>query len=347
MSYYLGIDVGSISTNLVLMDEDYQIIHQIYLRTEGQPIKAVKNGLLEIRDKVGIDSIDILGVGTTGSGRELAGVVVGADIVKDEITAHAVATIETIGKDVRTIVEIGGQDSKIIILQDGIPVDFAMNTVCAAGTGSMLDNIAGRIGIPIEELGPRALQSSEPADIAARCAVFGESDFIHALQVGIPMNDVIAGLCHALVRNYLNNVGKGKDIQPPVVFQGGVSENVGVIRALERALGYEIFVPEHNTVMGAVGMCYLSKRYIEMPVQEKVPVTVPAEGRRTSDGRTSAVALGTIRKTSFGGLNLVDIEFATKTFKCDGCANTCRVVRAYKEKDIVASWGDRCGKWST
>jgi len=341
MAYYLGIDVGSISTNLVLMDERCNVIHQIYLRTEGQPIKAVKKGLLEIRDQVGVDSIDILGVGTTGSGRELSGVVVGADIVKDEITAHAVATLETVGPDIRTIIEIGGQDSKIIILQDGIPVDFAMNTVCAAGTGSMLDNIAQRVGIAVEELGPRALECEEPADIAARCAVFGESDFIHALQIGVPMNDVIAGLCQALVRNYLNNVGKGKDIQAPIVFQGGVSENVGVRKAFERALKTEVIVPEYNTVMGAIGMCYLARRSIENTLTGVTTSMLKLQ----SATQTSTIARERI--TKFVGLDLVDIEYETKTFKCDGCANTCRIVRAFREKDIIATWGDRCGKWST
>ncbi|MCD6216887.1 2-hydroxyglutaryl-CoA dehydratase [bacterium] len=342
MGYYLGIDVGSISTNLVLMDENNVVYHQIYLRTEGQAIKAVKKGLLELRDKVGIESSEILGVGTTGSGRELAGVIVNADIVKDEITAHAVATLETVSPDIRTILEIGGQDSKIIILQDGIPVDFAMNTVCASGTGSMLDNIAGRVGIEIEDIGPKAIKSKNPADIAARCAVFGESDFIHALQMGIPMNDVIAGLCNALVRNYLNNVGKGKEIKPPIVFQGGVSENAGVIKAFEEALEYKLIIPEHNKVMGAVGMCYLAKRKIESLASEmSLQIDYPESGGTATATQTMP------RLTKFYGLELIDVAFETKTFKCDGCANMCRIVRAYKDGDVIATWGDRCGKWST
>lgn len=341
MGYYLGIDVGSISTNLVLMDENNVVYHKSYIRTEGQPIKAIKTGLLEIRNDFGVDSLDILGVGTTGSGRELAGVVVNADIVKDEITAHAVATLETVGKDVRTILEIGGQDSKIIILQDGVPIDFAMNTVCASGTGSMLDNIAGRVGIEIEDIGPKALKSKVAADIAARCAVFGESDFIHALQIGIPMNDVIAGLCYALVRNYLNNVGKGKEIMQPIVFQGGVSENSGVVKAFEESLETKLIIPEHNKVMGAVGMCYLAKRRIKALHDEMI------EQDTQSSGGT-ATALKTMpRLTKFYGLELVDVVFKTKTFKCDGCANICRVVQAYKGDEIIATWGDRCGKWST
>ena len=341
MGYYLGIDVGSISTNLVLMDESNELHHQIYIRTEGQPIKAIKNGLLELRNEVGVNSSDILGVGTTGSGRELAGVVVNADIVKDEITAHAVATLETVGKDVRTILEIGGQDSKIIILQDGVPIDFAMNTVCASGTGSMLDNISTRIGINIEDLGPRALEAENAADIAARCAVFGESDFIHALQIGMPLNDVIAGLCLALVRNYMNNVGKGKEILPPIVFQGGVSENVGVIKAFESTLGYEVTIPQYNKVMGSVGMCYLSKRHIEKQIEEQYPEASDQAG-------SVATAIKTLPRVSkFSGLELVDVKFETKTFKCEDCANTCRVVQALREDIPIATWGDRCGKYST
>ncbi|MFH1515956.1 MAG: acyl-CoA dehydratase activase [bacterium] len=341
MGYYLGIDVGSISTNLVLMDENNEVKHQIYLRTEGQPIKAVKAGLSEIRCEMGVNTMDIIGVGTTGSGRELAGVVVNADIIKDEITAHAVATIETVGADVATILEIGGQDSKIVMLQDGVPIDFAMNTVCASGTGSMLDNIAARIGIAIEDLGPRALQADGAADIAARCAVFGESDFIHALQIGMPLNDVIAGLHDALVRNYLNNVGKGKDIKPPTVFQGGVSENVGVIKAFETALGFKVIIPKYNKVMGALGMCYLAKRQIETLTEVILSQGAPANG-----GTATAVQTRP-RITKFHGLELVDVAFETKTFKCEDCANVCRIVQALKQGEVIATWSDRCGKYST
>jgi predicted CoA-substrate-specific enzyme activase len=217
MAHYLGIDVGSVSTNLVVMDEDGKIEEAIYLRTQGQPIKAIQEGLriLSKNEK----NWDIKGVGTTGSGRQLAAVIAGADVVKNEITAHAVAAMKEV-PDVRTVIEIGGQDSKIIILRDGVVTDFAMNTVCAAGTGSFLDQQANRLGIPIEEFGYYALRSQNPVRIAGRCAVFAESDMIHKQQMGYKVEDIIRGLCQALVRNYLNNVGKGKEIRPKVVFQG-------------------------------------------------------------------------------------------------------------------------------
>ncbi len=317
--YFLGIDVGSISTNLVLIDENSEVVEGVYLRTEGRPIIAVKDGLKRIIDAVpGLKSLDIAGVGTTGSARQLSGIMVRADIIKDEITAHAVATIELVGKDVCTIFEIGGQDSKIIILAEGIPVDFAMNTVCAAGTGSFLDNIAKRINIDISEFGPIAMKSESPAEIAGRCAVFAESDFVHALQAGLPMEDVLAGLCDALVRNYLNNVGKGKEILEPIVFQGGVSENIGVVRAFQRKLGCDVIIPKHNTIMGAVGSALLAKR-------------------QTANGK---------RPTTFYGFELTDVDFASRAIRCDDCANLCQIICATREDEILAVWGDKCGKYT-
>ena len=156
--YYLGVDVGSISTNLVLIDEKNEVVAGVYIRTEGRPIQAVKDGLKKIKVEIPeIKTEQIGGVGTTGSARQLSGIMVGADIIKDEITAHAVATIELVGHDVQTIFEIGGQDSKIIILREGIPIDFAMNTVCAAGTGSFIDNIATRINIDIVRCSPKVI----------------------------------------------------------------------------------------------------------------------------------------------------------------------------------------------
>lgn len=317
--YYLGVDVGSISTNLVLIDEKNEVVAGIYIRTEGRPIQAVKEGLKKIKEESpDIKTEQIGGVGTTGSARQLSGIMVGADIIKDEITAHAVATIELVGTDVQTIFEIGGQDSKIIILREGIPVDFAMNTVCAAGTGSFIDNIAKRINIDISEFGPIAMKSENPAEIAGRCAVFAESDFVHALQVGLPMEDVLAGLCDSLVRNYLNNVGKGKEILEPVVFQGGVSENIGVVEAFRRKIGFVPMIPEHNTIMGAIGAAMLAKRQTE----------------------------GAARKTTFYGFELTDVEFASRTFRCDDCANLCQIICATREGDILAVWGDKCGKYT-
>lgn len=313
---YLGIDVGSVSINLVLTDVEGNIVRKLYFRTGGQPIKSLLEGLKDIAGERG--RLEILGAGSTGSGRELAGVIAGADIVKNEITAHAIAA-QRVVPGVKTILEIGGQDSKIIILKNGVVYDFAMNTVCAAGTGSFLDRQAARLGVPIQEFGALALRSTSPVRIAGRCAVFAESDMIHKQQSGHSNEDIVNGLCEALVRNYLNNLAKGKDIKEPVVFQGGVAANIGIAAAFERALGMKVFIPEDYAVMGAYGAALFARQ------------------ARLSDNSF---------RTKFSGFEAVKRVYSTKSFECSGCANSCEIVELLSDGLVDARWGDRCGKWS-
>ncbi len=311
---YLGVDVGSVSTNLVVIDEKTNVVSYIYRRTMGEPIRAVQEGLRELKELLP-SKIDIEGAGTTGSARYLSGVIVGADVIKNEITAHAVAASHFV-PDVQTVLEIGGQDSKIIILREGVVVDFAMNTVCAAGTGSFLDHQAARIGIPIEEFGAYALRSEAPAQIAGRCTVFAESDMIHKQQMGYHTEDIIYGLCQSLVRNYLNNIAKGKELLSPIVFQGGVAANLGIKKAFEEVLETETIIPKHYSVMGAIGASLLAKE----KMREKA-------------------------KSSFKGFSTSDIEFKTSSFYCKGCSNNCEIVKIEVEEEVLACWGGRCGKW--
>lgn len=259
--YYLGIDVGSVSTNLVLIDKEKEVREKLYLRTEGQPITIIKKGLNTLKNNVKEDFC-IGGVGATGSGRQLAGVILGADIIKNEITAHAVASLHYC-PSLRTIFEIGGQDSKIIFIKDGIVTDFAMNTVCAAGTGSFIDRQAARLNIPIEDFGNYALHSDNPVRIAGRCAVFAESDMIHKQQLGHNIEDIVNGLSQALVRNYLNNLAKGKKIETPIMFQGGVAANIGIVKAFEDELMTKIIIPPYHDVMGAIGVALPKKKQKE------------------------------------------------------------------------------------
>lgn len=313
--HFLGIDVGSVSTNLVLIDKDLNVLEKIYIRTKGSPIKAVQDAFSILTTKY--KNIEINGAGTTGSGRQIAATLIGADVVKNEITAHAVAALE-LDKDVKTIIEIGGQDSKIIIIRNGVVSDFAMNTVCAAGTGSFIDRQAERLDIPIEEFGDYALNSNTPLRIAGRCAVFAESDMIHKQQLGYDKSDIIGGLCDALVRNYLNNIGKGKDIEPKVFFQGGVAANRGIKASFEKILGFEVIIPEHFNVMGSIGAAILAKE-----------------------------AYDKNKYTNFKGFDLVDSEFISKSFECNGCPNRCEVVTISENENSIGSFGDRCGKWSS
>ncbi|OEH85709.1 2-hydroxyglutaryl-CoA dehydratase [Desulfuribacillus stibiiarsenatis] len=313
MNIYLGIDVGSVSTNIVALDELGKVIASLYLRTHGRPIQTVQNGMKLIMKELPED-VTIAGVGTTGSARNLTSIIAGGDVVKNEITAHAVAAQHLI-PNVRTVIEIGGQDSKLILLENGIITDFAMNTVCAAGTGSFLDQQAARLGIPIEEFGTYALQSKADVRIAGRCGVFAESDMIHKQQIGCNIDDIIYGLCKALVRNYINNLAKGKKIVGPVIFQGGVAANAGLKKAFEEELGIEIHIPEYFNVMGAIGSAILAK--------EEVMVT---------------------KRTNFRGFELTDRQFATKGFECKDCPNVCEVIETVMDGNVIACWGDKCGK---
>ena len=206
---YLGIDIGSISTKGVIIDEKNNILASSYIWTEGNPLGSAKRLLGILEEQFDKNTYKIVATGTTGSARNLVGAMVGATMVKNEITAHAVGTT-ALYPNVRTILEIGGQDSKIILVENGVAVDYAMNTLCAAGTGSFLSSQAKRLGVEVEEFGEIALTSKHPTRIAARCTVFAESDLVHKIQMGHPKEDIIAGLCNAVVSNYLNNVGKGK-----------------------------------------------------------------------------------------------------------------------------------------
>ncbi len=307
---YLGIDIGSISTKGVIIDDDNKIIAKEYIWTEGNPVNAVRKLIKILKQNLPKKCI-IKGIGTTGSARKLIGLMLKANIVKNEITAHAVGTL-TYYPNVRTILEIGGQDSKIILIKNGIITNYAMNTLCAAGTGSFLSSQAKRLGLQPEEFGKYALKSKNPVKIAARCTVFAESDLVHKAQVGYPKEDIIAGLCKSVVLNYLNNVGKGKKIEAPIIFQGGVSKNEGVVKYFKEVLNEDIIVDENSHLMGAIGIAVLA--------------------RKNKIGKTYS-------------LELEDITFDTKAIECNRCSNNCELLKIYRNNELVDSWGSKCGKF--
>lgn len=309
MNGYIGVDIGSISTKGVVINDQREIIASDYLWTEGDPITAVKR-LLNSLKKQTPKEIKIKGIGTTGSARKLIGIMLDANVVKNEITAHAIGT-RTVHPEVKTILEIGGQDSKIILLNDGIITDYAMNTLCAAGTGAFLSSQAKRLGIDIEEFSELALLSNNPVKIAARCTVFAESDLIHKAQVGFAKEDIVAGLCKSIVMNYLNNVGKGKKVEAPIVFQGGVSKNKGVVKFFKEILEEDVIVDENSHLMGAYGIAILASQK------------------------------ETKKNYSFKMKNL---SFETSGFECQGCTNHCEILRIYKGHKLVDTWGSKCGR---
>jgi len=311
-SCYLGIDVGSISTNCVVITPEGKVLIEIYKRGKGNPIDSLQQCLAQLTEQLP-DKYCIKGVCTTGSGRILAGAIVGADVIKNEISAHARAALH-LYPDVQTIFEIGGQDSKVTILRDGAVVDFSMNLVCAAGTGSFLDSQARRLNITIEELSSMAMMAENPTNIAGRCTVFAESDMIHKQQIGHEQKDITMGLCHALVRNYLSNVCKGKEIKPPIVLQGGVSANSGICRSFKEALQCDIIIPPYNMVMGAYGAAIIASK-------------------------------SCVEKTKFRGREVSRHHIITKGFECCDCANYCEIIEILDGDELIGRTGGRCRKW--
>ncbi len=257
--YYIGVDIGSISINTVVLDREGNILEDHYEYCHGQPFKLLNKNLRSLFDKYGPDNLG--GLAFTGTGGELGTKLTGGVFV-NEIIAQSVG-VGNHHPEIRTIIEIGGEDSKLIFMDqqkhDGHArmSDFNMNTLCAAGTGSFLDQQSKRLGIKIEnEFGELALQSGDPPRIAGRCSVFAKTDMIHLQQIATPVQDIVAGLCFAVARNFLSTVGRGKEIQYPVSLQGGVAANVGVRRAFRELLDADeskLIVPDHFASLGAIG----------------------------------------------------------------------------------------------
>jgi len=314
---YLGIDVGSVSTNLALIDEEGTVITDVYLRTRARPIEVVSEGLEQIREEVG-DKVDIRGVGTTGSGRELVGILIGADIIKDEITAHKAGASFIgdllLGRNVDTIFEIGGQDSKFISIEDGVVVDFTMNEACAAGTGSFLEEQAEKLDIKIkEEFASMAFQSKSPLKMGERCTVYMEQDVTSYMKRGARKDDIIAGLAYSVVQNYLNRVVRGRKIGDTIFFQGGTAYNDSVAAAFSEVLGREIIVPPYNGVMGAIGAALLAREKVVSLDQE----------------------------TEFRGYDISSIDYSLREFECRGCSNFCNI-QEFTVEGEKTYWGDKC-----
>ncbi len=313
---YLGIDIGSVSTNLVVLDDAGEVVKAIYTKTQARPVEVVNAGLAEIRDEIG-DRIRVLGVGTTGSGRELIGELCGADLITDEITAHKTGADfigKRIGKQVDTIFEIGGQDSKFISMQDGIVVDFAMNEACAAGTGSFLEEQAEKLGIDIiGEFAELALRSEAPIRLGERCTVFMERDVMSYQSRGADRRDLVAGLSYSIAYNYLNRLVRERKVGDCIFFQGGTAYNDAVAAAFSQILGKEIIVPPHNGVMGAIGMALLARERM----------------RRTGE------------ITRFRGWDLEAIDYTVKDFVCKHCSNECDI-RQFTIEGEKTYWGDKC-----
>jgi predicted CoA-substrate-specific enzyme activase len=317
---YLGLDIGSTTTKYALITEEREIIHKSYVHTQGKPIEVTQQLLKVISDNLG-DKIEILGVATTGSGRNVVGDFLNADLIIDEITAHARGAVE-IDSAIDTIFEIGGQDSKYIYISNAYPLDFDMNKVCAAGTGSFLHELANKYGINIVgEFQDIALSSDRPVKLAERCTVFMESDLVSYHQKGVPQDDLMGGLCYAIVHNYLNRVVGKRKIGQRVMFLGGPSLNKGVVAAFEDVLGRGLVVPKHREVLGAFGAA--------ISLQEKK--ILEGGGGITFRGLESAIQ--------------DRMNYTEKICHADpNCHNQCKL-KIYDFDGRKSIWGGECGRY--
>ena len=299
---FMGIDIGSVSLNVAVIDEKLRLLESVYERTRGQPIPV----LISVLESLERRFPELCGAVCTGSGRDLIANVMGIDKENEIITqAKAVAHFHP---EVRTIIEIGGQDSKLIFLERDersgktIIVDHALNEICAAGTGSFLDQQAYRLGISIDEFSSLAVRAEKPATIAGRCSVFAKSDMIHLQQEGTSQEEIVAGLCYALARNYISNLGKGKRFEKPMAFQGGVAANKGVVKAFEELLELkpgELIIPDYFKVMGAFGAAMMasetqSDTCIRLQAAEEALMGYLA-------GKTNEAEVGHLRRLVYDG----------------------------------------------
>lgn len=300
---HLGIDCGSVSVKMAVLDKDGNILAKCYFLNDGLKTTIVKS-LKKIKKQLGDKKIK--GVGVTGSGRSFAKILVNADLVKTEILAHFTATHHYF-KDARTIIDIGGEDSKLITLKEGIWTNYVLNQICAAGTGSMLVNIANNLDVKMEDIGDVALKSKHELHFPAKCGILCNSAAINYKNKGILKEDILMGVCRALIKNYML-LARNVRISPPYIFQGATAKNKALVKALGEELGEKVLIPKYPELMGAIGMALLCKKK-------------------------------KINKEFDFNLNA---EYDVKTIIGKGCPNQCEITLLYKNKELIGSLGNRC-----
>ncbi|MDK9707310.1 MAG: acyl-CoA dehydratase activase [Desulforhopalus sp.] len=309
---YLGIDIGSTSTKAVLVDSDCEVLAGFYTRTAGRPLSAVQDiffAIAEIEEKKGL-RFAIKQSGTTGSGRKFIGKLIGADQIIDEITAHARAAYQ-LCPEVDTIIEIGGQDAKFTTMKNGRVTFSTMNSVCAAGTGSFIEEQAAKLGCPVDQYSARAENLSAPLT-SDRCTVFMERDINHLLSEGYKVDEVLAAALHSVRENYLQKVATEKHIGKTVLFQGATAKNRALVAAFEQGLQQPILVSKFCHLTGALGTALILR----------------------DEGQT---------KTTFAGIGLHQKSISLSNTVCELCTNHCKISVAEVDGQKTA-YGFLCGR---
>ncbi len=315
---YVGLDIGSTSTKAVVMDCEGRLLLDLYRKTQGDPVSATRK-LFEILERIILAHglmFEVLGIGTTGSGRKLIGELIGADLVVNEVSAHALGAAWH-SPDITTVFEIGGQDAKYLRLWNGHVIDSNMNYVCAAGTGSFVEEQARKLSYKIEDIGDAVLGISPPIT-SDRCTIFMEQDIRKLLRQGATRAEVLAATIYSVIQNYLAKVVGNRPVDGErVMFVGATARNKGLVAAIEQLLGVEVVVPSYCHVMGAVGVC------LEL----------------------AEVSLKTREPSKFRGFAAMQEEVNLYDQDCNLCTNFCRITElqtpSLHEK---VSWGYMCGR---
>jgi len=316
---FLGVDVGSVSTNLALVDGRGRVLAGVYVPTSGRPIEALREGYRILKSRCR-GKLEISGIGTTGSGRYLAGRLLRADVIHNEITCQMTSTVHYF-PETDTIFEIGGQDSKYISVKSGKLRDFTMNKICAAGTGSFLEEQAEPLGIKIEgEFSASAAEGQSPYDLGSRCTVFMDTELAHAVGRGVALPDLTAGLAYSIARNYLEKVVAGHPVGQNVVFQGGVASNASVVKAFSLILGRTVQVHPFNRISGAIGAALMAREKTQKAVMS-LPIRQEMEER-------------------------ICQEYSVSSFECSQCSNRCQVNRILLGKETLF-FGDTCERYTS
>ena len=316
---YLGVDVGSTSTKAAILDESgTHVLAKHYLMTAGRPIDAVKELFAQLV-AAGADQIEIKGAGVTGSGRYLIGSFIGADLVKNEITAQTRAAADIDPE--ADIIEIGGQDSKLVLKRNGVVVDYQMNKACAAGTGSFIDELADLLGISVKngDFARLAFDASHTIDLGTRCAAFMAQAVATAQQERVSLEVITASLAVAIARNYLSKVVGTRKLGQKVILTGAVFYNEAVASAFRSQLpGKTLVVAEHKEVSGAIGAAMLAREAV-------------LAGHQPSRFKGfSAVVASQPRLTNF---------------TCQGCPNNCAITRMQSPGEPPTYYGSRCDRY--
>jgi predicted CoA-substrate-specific enzyme activase len=316
----LGLDVGSTTTKAVaLRTEDDAIVASVYLRTNGNPVQASRECYAALREQIAVP-VSIIGLGTTGSGRQIAGLHGGTDGVINEIIAHAAAAAH-FDKEVDTIFEIGGQDAKYTYLTNAVASDYAMNEACSAGTGSFLEESAGEtLGIDYKEIEGIAIRSKRPPNFNDQCAAFISSDIRTASHEGVAKEDIVAGLVYSVCMNYVNRVKGQRSAGNKIFMQGGVCYNKAVPLAMANLIGKEIVVPPHPGLMGAYGVALEVKDRIEKKLLQPSSFDLKTlADREVRYGKRFVCAGGTERCDRKCEINMMIID--DKKFPFGGACN--------------------------